>query len=302
MFRRTWIALAMGVSLVALPALAKVNVFACEPEWAALASEVGGEDVTVFSATTARQDPHQVQARPALIARMRAADLVICTGAELEVGWLPLLLRQSANTRVQPGSAGYLEAADFVTLLDLPDRLDRADGDVHAAGNPHLHLDPRNIQAIATALAQRLAFIDPGRAAAHVAREKDFQGRWTAAIQRWQEAAQALRGAKVLVHHQDWIYLQNWLGLLETGSIEPKPGVPPGTAHLAALLDAIPRTGPIMILYAAYQDPRGARYIADRSGLPAVMLPFTVGGSEKAIDLVGLFDDTIARLLAATRN
>ena len=126
---------------------AALNVFACEPEWGALASEIGGDKVSVFTATTAKQDPHQVQARPALIAQLRGADLVVCTGAELEIGWMPVLLRQASNGRVQPGSPGYFEAAQQVRLLDVPTRLDRAEGDIHPAGNPHIQTDPRNIAA-----------------------------------------------------------------------------------------------------------------------------------------------------------
>ena len=149
------------LALTASRAEAAVRVFACEPEWGALAAEIGGPDVEVFTATTAHQDPHQIQARPALIARVRAADLVVCTGAELEVGWMPVLLRQGANSRVQPGGPGYFEAAGAVRLRDVPGRLDRADGDVHAAGNPHIQTAPANIRAVGIALAQRMAEIDP---------------------------------------------------------------------------------------------------------------------------------------------
>src|SRR5262252_9131061 len=155
----------LGLSFVAFvsagPVRAELNVFACEPEWAALASEIGGDKVSVFTATTAKQDPHQVQARPALIAQLRSADLVVCTGAELEIGWMPVLLRQASNGRVQPGSPGYFEAAQQVRPLDLPTRFDRAEGDIHPAGNPHIQTDPRNIATVAAALARRLSEIDP---------------------------------------------------------------------------------------------------------------------------------------------
>src|SRR5258707_13091662 len=143
-------------ALLAAPTAARaLEVFACEPEWGALAKELGGDRVDVFVATSARQDPHQIQARPSLIARLRTADLVVCTGAELEIGWLPMLLRQGANGRVQPGGTGYFEAAQHVRLLEVPTRLDRAEGDIHAAGNPHIQTDPRNIAAAAPGLAGR---------------------------------------------------------------------------------------------------------------------------------------------------
>src|SRR5947208_10561326 len=154
--------IALGLAVLFRPVDANaLEVFACEPEWAALATELGGDKVEVFSATTARQDPHQIQARPALIARLRSADLVVCTGAELEIGWMPVLLRQAANARVQPGTPGYMEAAPQVRMLEVPARLDRAEGDIHAAGNPHIQTDPRNIVAVAAALARRMAEIDP---------------------------------------------------------------------------------------------------------------------------------------------
>jgi zinc/manganese transport system substrate-binding protein len=298
-FRSLTILLALSC---APAASAAINVFACEPEWAALAKELGGTDVTVFAATTALQDPHQIQARPSLIARLREADLLVCTGAELEVGWLPVLLRQAANPRVQPGEPGYFEAWEQVRLLDIPTRLDRADGDVHAAGNPHIQGDPRNIRDIAVALATRLALVDPAHAAAYASRSADFQRRWSAAISRWQATAASLKGTKIAVHHKSWAYLQDWLGLEEAGAIEPKPGVPPGSAYLAGLLEDLPKRQTRMILFAAYQDPKPARFVSERTGIPAVMLPFTVGGTDNASDLFSLFDDTIARLLAATDN
>src|SRR3990167_3202077 len=150
--------------LVSLPAAAEIKVFACEPEWAALVQELGGDKVSVFTATTARQDPHHIEARPSLIARLRRADLLVCTGAELEIGWLPVVLRQSGNSAVQPGRPGYFEAANHVQKLEIPARLDRAEGDVHASGNPHIQTDPRNIGAVAAALVRRLAEIEPAGA------------------------------------------------------------------------------------------------------------------------------------------
>src|SRR5512137_2010491 len=151
--RNTLSALLTGMLLVlAFPTQAALRVLACEPEWGALALELGGNLVDVSVATSALQDPHQIQARPSLIARMRNADLVVCTGAELEVGWLPVLLQTAGNTRVQPGLPGYFEAATFVDMLDVPTQFDRAAGDIHPYGNPHIHLDPHNIARVASAL------------------------------------------------------------------------------------------------------------------------------------------------------
>jgi zinc/manganese transport system substrate-binding protein len=281
------------------PASAALSVFACEPEWAALATELGGDKVDVFSATKGLQDPHQIQARPALIARLRRADLLVCTGAELEIGWLPVLLRQAANGAVQPGQPGFLAAAELIRLKEVPTLLDRAEGDIHAAGNPHIQTDPRNLAVVAAALTRRLVDLDARDADYLKARGADFAQRWSAAIARWQTTAAPLKGVAVAVEHKSWVYLEDWLGLVEVGTIEPKPGIPPGSAYLAQLVVDLPRKSARMILHAAYEDARPAQSVAERIGVPAVTLPFTVGGTDAAKDLFGLFDDTIARLVAA---
>jgi len=233
-----------------------------------------------------------------LIARLRSADLVVCTGAELEIGWMPVLLRQAANGRIQPGSPGYFEAAQQVRLLDVPARLDRAEGDIHAAGNPHIQTDPRNIATVAAALAPRMAQLDAVNAAIYTSRAQSFAGRWNAAMQRWTQQAAPIRGTTIGTYHKSWTYLEDWLGLREAGTIEPKPGIPPSSQYLAQLVAEWPAKSVRAVIYAAYEDPRGAEFIAQRINAPAIGLPFTVGGTDQARDLVGLFDDTIARLVA----
>ena len=295
------VALAAIVSATALPAFAALNIFACEPEWAALAQELGGDKVKVASATTALQDVHRIEARPSLIARARNADLLVCTGAELENGWLPLLLSQSGNRQIQPGQAGYLEAAGVVTKIDVPQMLDRSQGDVHPAGNPHIHLDPRNIAKVGEALTARLLQIDAANAGTYQARATAFQKKWREATQQWETQAAALKGVAVVVHHKDLSYLLRWLGLREVASLEPKPGVPPTTGHLSELLAKLQRDPAKLILRSAYADPKAAAWLSERARLPVVTLPYTVGGNEQAKDLFGLFDDTIQRLLAALK-
>lgn len=289
------------VFLIAFPAMAEIKVFACEPEWSALVQELGGDKVTVFTATTALQDPHHIEARPSLIARLRQADLLVCTGAELEAGWLPALLRQAGNAAVQPGKAGYFEAANYVRKLEIPARLDRAEGDVHAAGNPHIQTDPRNIGAVATALARCLAEIDPAGANLYQTRQRNFAQRWDVAIKRWEQQAAPLKGVHIVVQHKGFPYLENWLGLRQVAALEPKPGVEPTSAHLTEVLEQLQRQPAKMILRAAYSDDRSSEWLAGRAGIPAVVLPFTVGGSDKAKDLFGLFDDTVQQLLGALK-
>lgn len=285
----------------AFPAAAELNVFACEPEWAALATELGGDKVAVYAATTALQDPHHIQARPSLIAKARRANLVVCSGAELEIGWLPMLLRQAGNPAVLPGKPGYFEASSFVQRLDIPADVDRTMGDVHASGNPHVHLDPRRLAQIAEALAERLAELDPANRELYRQRHQEFAQRWQQAIARWEQEAAPLKGMRVVVHHKDWAYLFDWLGIVEAGALEPKPGLPTSVGHLAELKRELEREPAKVILRTAYQSDRAARRLSQMSGLAVVELPYTVGCSERAADLFGLFDDTLERLLAAAK-
>jgi zinc/manganese transport system substrate-binding protein len=284
----------------ALPAAAHADlkVFACEPEWGALAKEIGGEHVTVYTATTAMQDPHRIEARPSLIARARSADLLACTGAELETGWLPVVLAESGNASIQAGQPGQFFAAPHVALLDKPAVLDRSAGDVHADGNPHIQTDPRNIARVGEALAARMASLDPAQAAGYRARWADFSTRWNAAIARWEKEAAPLRGVPVVVQHKAFPYLQNWLGLKEVAVLEPKPGVEPSLASLAAVKAKLVATPARLVIRAAYQPARPSEWIASQAGLKPVVVPFTVGGDAQAKDLFGLFDSTISKLLA----
>jgi zinc/manganese transport system substrate-binding protein len=283
------------------PSAHALNIFACEPEWAALAQELAGDKASLYSATVGTQDPHRVEARPSLIARARRADLRVCTGAELEVGWLPIVLRESANPAIQPGQPGAFDAATYVTLLDVPTRLDRAEGDVHPGGNPHIQLDPRNYLPVAQALTQRLVQLDPANAPVYQQRHAAFRQNWLAAISRWEKLAAPLKGQPVAVQHKSFPYLENWLGLKAIVALEPRPGMEPGAAHLATVLARL-QTQPVrMVLRAAYQSPRPSEWLAERAHIPAVELPFTVGGDGAAQNLYALFDDTLARLLAGLK-
>ncbi len=286
-------ALWLALALPAAGARAEVSVFTCEPEWKSLAEEIGGERVAVFSATTDRQDPHHIQARPSLIAKLRRAELLVCTGAELEAGWLPLLLRRARNPAVLPGRDGHLMAAEQVTLLETPERLDRADGDVHADGNPHLHLNPENLLRVAQALSERLARIDPDNGDVYAERFANFQARWTQAIERWRQRAQTLAGAGVVVHHKEWIYLLNWLGIERVAALEPKPGLPPAAGHLAGLRATLTRRSALAIIRSPLNDAKPSQWLSEQTGVPALVLPYTVG---EVPDLFALFDTLIERL------
>ncbi len=292
----------IGVCVLAFfvaPAFAALNVFSTVPEWGALAQAVGGKNVSVFTATTALQDPHRIEAKPSLIARARKAQLMIATGADLEIGWLPMVQRESGNTAIQTGQLGYFEAASFVKKLEVPARLDRADGDVHAQGNPHIQLDPHLVLKVAEQLAKRMAQLDPNSTADYQQGFDDFAKRWKAAMADWEKRAAPLRGAPVLVQHKSFTYLLDWLGMREVGTLEPKPGVEPTSGQLAEIVARQKTTPAKMILRPVYQYDAPAKWVSERTGVPVAVLAFTVGGTAEANDLFGLFEDTIHRLLKA---
>jgi len=278
------------------PLMASISVFACEPEWKSLVDELGGERVSAYAATTAYQDPHHIEARPSLIARIRRAELVVCSGAELESGWLPVLLKQAGNINILPGKPGYFEAASVVERLDIPVDLDRSSGDVHASGNPHVHLDPRRIEIIAKALVNRLSVVDPQGAEYYQQRFDDFNQRWQLAIEQWQLQASELKGQRIVVYHRDWVYLFDWLGIEIVAALEPKPGLPTTAGHLTLLTKTLKAQPVKMIVHTPYQNPRAARRLGQMTDTAVVELPYTVGGTEQVKDLFSLFTQTIKKL------
>lgn len=278
-------------------ASAELEIFACEPEWAALAEEIGGDLVDAYSATTALQDPHYIQARPSLIAKVRNADLVICSGAQLEIGWLPALLQKANNRKVLPGNDGYMEASSFVVRLDATANLDRAKGDIHPQGNPHIQTDPHNIAAVARALSERLAKIDQVNSESYAKNLKHFITRWEQALSGWEDLAEPLRGKRAITHHKSWVYLLRWLGIEEVEHLEAIPGLPPTATHLAKLTTEFSSGGADVIIRSPYQHAKPSEWLSERAGIPAIILPLTVGGTEGATDLFALFDDILERLI-----
>lgn len=288
----------MALSLLAGTAQARVDVFACESEWAALAEEIAGDLAGVTSATTGMQDVHHIQARPSLIAKARRADLLFCTGAGLEAGWLPMLLRKANNPRIHPGNTGHMMASDYVTMLDKRDQVDRSEGDIHAEGNPHFQTNPNMLIPVARELSRRLGQIDAANAQTYQDNLESFEQRLSQAIEQWEARAEPLRGKKLVTHHRSWIYLQDWLGMESVGTLEPKPGIPPSSSHLSQLLAQMEQSPANLIIYATYQDDRAAGWLSERTGIPAVGVPLTVGGTDNAKDLFSFYDDLLSRMLA----
>ena len=290
---------ALALSAFTTPALAGLKVFTCEPEWAALAKVIGGDEVEAYSASTAVQDVHKVQARPSLIAKYRNADLVACTGADLEIGWLPALAEKGNNPKVLPGAPGYYEASSSVKMLEVPSSVDRALGDVHPYGNPHIQTDPRNIGLVAKDLTEKMATLDAAHADAFRKRYADFSARWDEAVKKWQARAAPLKGVQVVSHHKTWVYLYDWLGIREVTTLEPKPGIPPSGAQLEKVLAAVKGQPVKMVVYSSYEDSHASEWLSAQAHIPAVQLPFSVGGAPGTDDLFGLYDVMLDRLLTA---
>ena len=280
--------------LTSTSAHANLQVFACEPEWAALVKSLGGEHVKVYTATTNQQDPHHIQARPSLIAKARRADLLVCTGAELEVGWLPLLLRKSANARIQTGQPGHFMASNYVSLLGKPLVLDRSLGDVHAAGNPHVHLDPMRLLQIAEALSQTLINIDAAHQVDYQENLSTFTQSWKSHLNRWRKLIQPIQGESIIVHHNSWMYLQEWIGLSQLATLEPKPGIPPSSTYLSQLLSKSQLNNAYGIVYASFQNDKAANWLSQKTGIPSVALDFSPA---KGQTLPQWFEGLIQQLL-----
>jgi zinc/manganese transport system substrate-binding protein len=274
-----------------------LNIFACEPEWAALAHEIGGERVKTFSATHAAQDPHHIRARPSLLSKIRRADVVFCSGAGLEVGWLPILLER-APRKVQLGTNGYFMAANHVPVIEKPVLIDRSLGDLHPEGNPHVHLTPENILILAKKFKERLLILDPSGTSYYVSRLQSFTSSWSSDTAKWLEIIKPWKNKPVVVHHKFWSYFLNWCGLRVVGTLESKPGISPSVKHLEALMNQVGITKPIAILRTTYDDNGPSDWLSSRTNIPVIELPSTVDRSVKQGSLKAYFDELLSRLEA----
>ena len=270
----------------------QLNIFACEPEWKALADEIGGNKVKSISATHAKQDPHHIRARPSLIAKIRRADLIFCSGAGLEVGWMPILI-QKARSQVQPGNIGYFMASKYTPVIDIPNKIDRSHGDVHPEGNPHVHLDPHNILLVAKELNRRLSIIDSKNKSFYQEQYNNFVDKWQNSISRWNKEIESIKGKRIIIHHKSFDYLFNWLQLNEIASLEVKPGIPPTTSHLKNILENTNKSSVDIIVVSPYDPTEGALWLSEKTQIPVVTLPYTIGGNEESNNLIALFDSSI---------
>ncbi|BCL70798.1 zinc ABC transporter substrate-binding protein [Vibrio nigripulchritudo] len=292
--------LTSGLLVTSLSVNASLNVFTCQPDWASLVKQ-HAPNAEVFSATTAMQDPHYIQARPSLISKMRKADLVVCSGAELEIGWLPELQRQSRNRNVQNGKDGLFWVTDYVKMLDTHDHVDRSMGDVHSHGNPHVQFAVADIPNVSKALVERLTKIDPENRALYKGEGVKFRANWRKRMSRWQEQGQALKGLQLVGYHETHRYLFAWLGIKQIADLEPKPGLPPTVAHLNSL-SSISSGDAAGIVYSSHQPTDASDWLSQRTGLPVAELAQSVGGRANTDTLAKLIDDSIVQLLSLQRK
>lgn len=248
------------------------------------------------TASNSNQDVHHMRAKPSLLAAMRKADMVICNGASLEIGWLPILLNKAGNNQVQEGEVGSIMTSDYVERLEVMQHVDRSMGHVHPEGNPHIHLDPNNILVIAGVIAERLSEIDASDANIYQQNFNSFSKSWKQSIAKWESEAGDLKGQKVVVYHKSWTYLLNWLGMEAIASLEPKPRIPPNASHLEKVLNDIQGKNVRGILIAPFENEKGAKWLSEKTDIPIIKLPYTVGGNNQSKDLRSMFDDTIQRL------
>ena len=302
---KTIAALILAAIAIASPARAqgKLNVVTTTEDLASIAREVGGDRITVESIARGYQDPHFVEAKPSFILKLQKADLLIVVGRELEIGWLPPLIQQSRNAKVQVGAAGYLDASQQARILDIPTgQVTRAMGDVHPQGNPHYWLDPENGKAIAREIADKLAALRPNDRAYFDQRQADFANRITQAGQRWLAAMQPFKGAKVVTYHRSYPNFAERFGLDVVGYVEPRPGIPPSPQHTLDLINDMKRQNIKLVLVEPYFDLKTPNAIGRETGAQVLVLPPSVGGVKEVTDYLSLFDYDINLLVNALKK
>ena len=298
----TSIALAAGL-LAAAPAHAEVNVVTTTEDLAALAREVGGDKIKVESLSRGYQDPHFVEAKPSFVIKLHSAALLIAVGRELEIGWLPPLVNQARNAKVQPGGEGYFDASQGVKILEIPTgQLTRAMGDVHPQGNPHYWLDPDNGLRIAKGIQKKLSALSPGDAAYFAQREEAFEKRLAEAQKRWDAQMAPYKGTKVVTYHRSWPNFVERFGLNVIGYVEPRPGIPPSPSHTIDLINDMKAKNVKIIMVEPYFDLKTPNSIASQTGAKVLVLPPSVGGVPQASDYLKLFDTDMSILMDAVKS
>ena len=294
---------AMITVAVPVTAGAEVKVIATTQDLASLVAEIGGDKVTVEALARGYQDPHFVEAKPSFVMKLYSADLLVVVGRDLESAWLPALITQSRNAKLQPGGAGYFDASQTARILDMPaGPITRAMGDVHPMGNPHYWLDPANGRRIAKALETRLAQMSAADAGYFAQRYADFDRRLGEAERRWKAALAPHNGTKVITYHRSWSNFAEAFGLNVVGYVEPKPGIPPSPGHTLDVINEMKKQGIKLILVEPYFDLKTPNAIARDSGGKVLVVPPSVGGVKEATDYIKLFDYAVNLLVTALKE
>lgn len=292
-----------AILLTAAPARAALRVVAATQDLASIAQEVGGDKIRIDALAKGYQDPHFVEAKPSFVLLLNKADLLIVVGRDLEIGWLPPLITQSRNARIQAGAQGYLDASLTAKILELPTgQITRAMGDVHPLGNPHYWLDPENGRRAAKAIEAKLAELDGANAAYYQQREADFEQRLTAAEQRWKATMAPYKGLKVVTYHRSWPNFADAFGLDVVGYVEPKPGIPPTPQHTLEVINAMRTQNVKIVIVEPYFDLKTPNSIASQTGAKVLVLPPSVGGVPAATDYFKLFDTDLNMLVTAVKE
>jgi len=288
--------LLLAALVVPAAAQARLKVVCTYPYIGDLARTLGGDRVEVTVLAKGTDDPHFVVPKPSFLAKLRAADLLILNGADLEAGFGPVLIRQSNNPRIQSPETGLLDLSRFITLQEVPAVLSRAEGDVHPQGNPHFHLDPHHIPALSRAVAGRLSALDHSGGAYYQGLLTGFLSRWSEKQAEWDRRLAPLKGKRVIEYHKLFYYFLSRYGFNQIGSIEPKPGIPPSAKHLEGLAEKAKQQGLDFLIQDLYHEAQSARYLSEKTGVPVTTLPHDVGAVPEATDLVTLFETIVQRL------
>ena len=296
MKKKIFMGLLLSALLLPVAAQAKLKVVCTYPYIGDLARTIGGERVEVTVLAKGTDDPHFVVPKPSFLAKLRAADLMIVNGADLEAGFGPVLIRQSNNPKIQSPETGLLDLSRFITLREVPAVLSRAEGDVHPQGNPHFHLDPHHIPILARAVSERLSALDHSGEAYYQGLLAGFLSRWSEKQAEWDRRLAPLKGKRVIEYHKLFYYFLSRYGFNLIGSIEPKPGIPPSARHLEGLAETAKQQGLDFLIQDLYHEAKSARYLSEKTGIPVTTLPHDVGAVPEATDLVTLFETIVKRL------
>lgn len=262
-----------------------------------IVKKIGDEDVVVSALSKGYKDPHYITPRPSFIAKMRKADLLIINGGQLEIGWIPPIIRKANNPKINPGSRGFLDLFQFIEAIDVPKEVSRAQGDVHPDGNPHFHLDPENILLVSKAIRDKMIDLDLSKREIFIKRHKEFTGLLVKKIGEWKNALEKFSGKNVVQYHKNFDYFLKRFGFKQLGTLEPVPGIPPTTRHILEMIDIVNNNGAEFIIHDVYHMKKPSRFVSRKCGVKLVVLPHDVGSVNETIDIFSLFDEIVRRLI-----